>query len=291
MTVQTRAYRPTDRPKCAEIFDELPDWFGIPEAVENYLAGLGEKPTWVAEVDETVVGFLALEPHTEHAAEVWVAAVTPDQHRKGVGRLLVAAAEEFCRATNRRFLQVKTLDASHSSPEYAQTRKAWGGLGFRPLETFPKLWDPSNPALQLVKVVPSETAASRIATLGLEPHPEGGYFRENWRSDRVLDLPDYDGPRSAGTCIHFLLPTGDESAWHRVASDEIWLWQGGDPLELLISTERGGDARVITLGGELLQAVVPAGEWQAARPVAGAHGYALVGCVVVPGFDFADFEM
>jgi predicted cupin superfamily sugar epimerase len=76
-----------------------------------------------------------------------------------------------------------------------------------------------------------------------------------------------------------------------VASDEIWLWQGGDPLDLLIADDRDGEFETIRLGVDRFQAVVPGGAWQAARPASGAHGYALVGCVVVPGFDFADFEM
>lgn len=289
--MKIREYRPEDRPACAAIFAEIEAWFGIPEAVSDYLEGLESRPAWIAVRDDNVAGFLALEPHTSDAAEVWVAAVAPDLHRRGVGRALVLRAEEHCRSSGIRYLQVKTLDESRTSPEYAVTRKAWLGLGFRPLQTFPELWDASNPALQLVKVVPRHTARSLIESLDLEPHPEGGYFRETWRSERLLDLYDYDGVRNAGTCIHFLLPTGEASAWHRVASDEIWIWQKGDPLELMIREERDGTSRGITLGVERFQAVVPGGEWQAARPLAGEHGYTLVSCVVVPGFDFADFEM
>lgn len=89
---------------------------------------------------------------------------------------------------------------------------------------------------------------------------------------------------------------GEASHWHRVDADEIWLWQGGDPLELGISVSDGGPVRTELLGGdvtkgEALQALVPTGAWQAARPVTGGAGYALVSCVVVPGFEFDGFEL
>lgn len=132
----------------------------------------------------------------------------------------------------------------------------------------------------------SKNAKYWVDKLDLEPHPEGGYFKETWRSERVLELEEYEGPRHAGTCIYFLLETGQRSAWHRVASDELWLWHAGDPMRLSI---RGGETHV--LGEDRFQVVVPAGEWQSSEPADGPHGYSLVGCVVVPGFDFADFEM
>lgn len=124
--------------------------------------------------------------------------------------------------------------------------------------------------------------------LDLQPHPEGGWFRETYRSP-VEFVPDgYDGPRASATAIHFLLFPHEQSAPHTVGSDEIWLWQRGGPLLLNI-----GGAEV-TLGpdverGQLLQAVVPAGVSQAARPA--GDEYVLVSCVVAPGFDFADFRL
>ena len=129
-----------------------------------------------------------------------------------------------------------------------------------------------------------------IERLGLVPHPEGGWYSETWRAEAA------PGSRAAGTLIHFLLETGQASHWHRVDADEIWLWQGGDRIELAIAADAGGPTRRIVLGpeplaGDLLQAVVPAGQWQAAVPLDGARGHALVSCVVVPGFDFAGFEL
>ncbi len=135
-----------------------------------------------------------------------------------------------------------------------------------------------------------------IETLRLQPHPEGGFYRETWRSD--LSLPQsalpagYTGERSAGTAILFLLPTGHFSRWHRVRSAELWFHQAGDPLELSIAETLDETSQVIHLGqNTCFQAVVPPNYWQKAQPVSGVAGYALVACVVVPGFDFADFEM
>jgi predicted cupin superfamily sugar epimerase len=136
-----------------------------------------------------------------------------------------------------------------------------------------------------------------VRRLELNPHPEGGWFRETWRSEMTLDhsqLPQhYDGPRSAGTAILFVLMPGQESAWHTVRSAEMWLYHRGSPLTLEFGPDRGGAARWI-LGpdieaGQHPQVLVPAGHWQRARP----HGDepSLVSCIVVPGFDFADFSL
>ena len=135
-----------------------------------------------------------------------------------------------------------------------------------------------------------------IDKLQLQPHPEGGFYRETWRSNLCLPqsvLPaEYTGDRSAGTAILFLLPTGHFSRWHRVRSAELWFHQAGDPLELVMAETLDGATQIIHLGRDYaFQAVVPPDRWQRATPIAGAAGYALVACVVVPGFDFADFEM
>lgn len=124
-------------------------------------------------------------------------------------------------------------------------------------------------------------AAEICAALRLAPHPEGGHYREIWR-----DMPE-GGGRGAATSILFLLAANERSHWHRVDAAELWLWQGGAALELGIANE------MIRLGpdlaaGEQLQAVVPAGVWQAARALG---AWSLVGCVVAPAFTFEGFEM
>jgi uncharacterized protein len=129
--------------------------------------------------------------------------------------------------------------------------------------------------------------------LDLQPHPEGGWFRQTWASPEIVPLPD-GRVRPTATLIHFLLPAGESSAWHRVASDEIWLAHAGTVLlELGGSGAQPTRGRQFSVGvevaaGEVTQALVPAGVWQ--RTVASAAD-ALVSCLVSPGFDFADFEL
>jgi predicted cupin superfamily sugar epimerase len=125
-----------------------------------------------------------------------------------------------------------------------------------------------------------------IERLRLEPHPEGGWYRETWRP------PETSAGRPAGTAILFLLAEGDASRWHRIDADEVWAWHGGAPLQLVIAGE-GGAIEPLRLGmdpgrGEVPQAVVPAGSWQSARPLG---AWALVSCIVFPGFLFEGFEM
>jgi hypothetical protein len=129
---------------------------------------------------------------------------------------------------------------------------------------------------------PGADAASVIAALDLRPHPEGGHYRETWR-----DSPP-DGGRGAGTAILFLLRDGEVSLWHRVDAAELWIWQAGAPLTLRRSP--GGDATlgVNLIAGETPHAVVPAGVWQAARPLG---AWSLCCCVVAPAFRFAGFEL
>lgn len=123
-----------------------------------------------------------------------------------------------------------------------------------------------------------------IAALGLEPHPEGGHFRETWRDPGT-------GDRGAGTAIYYLLRAGEVSAWHRIDATEIWHHYAGAALRLTIR-EDGRETRV-TLGpdvaaGERPQAIVPAHAWQTAESLG---AWTLVGCTVSPAFEFSGFEL
>lgn len=135
-------------------------------------------------------------------------------------------------------------------------------------------------------------AAQLIAALGLVPHPEGGHFSEVFRSAACVRPLDERAERTALTTIFFLLAAGEVSRWHRVASDEVWHFYEGAPLELMVADSALCEVERRTLGPVAGQVrpvqVVPAGAWQAACTTG---AYTLVGCSVGPGFEFTDFQM
>jgi predicted cupin superfamily sugar epimerase len=151
--------------------------------------------------------------------------------------------------------------------------------------------------------------------LDLQPHPEGGWFRETWRSPVTFAPAGYEGTRSAATAIYFVLHPGERSRWHVVRSDELWFWHSGGPLTLRLGGDSppgdggpsdggpsdggrpdGSPAAVVdvllgpdVLSGQQPQALVPGGTWQCAAPATDEP--VLVSCVVAPGFDYADFRL
>jgi predicted cupin superfamily sugar epimerase len=137
-------------------------------------------------------------------------------------------------------------------------------------------------------MVPSSAlaAAEVIRLLDLQPHPEGGHYRETFRDPRTV------GGRSVSTAIYYLLGLGEVSEWHRVDAAEVWHWYAGAPLALTVSPD-GHDASAHHLGPDLArgqrpQLVVPAGAWQTATSLG---AWTLVGCTVAPGFSFEGFEL
>jgi predicted cupin superfamily sugar epimerase len=150
-----------------------------------------------------------------------------------------------------------------------------------------------NPPKTALK--PGSSALAVVEQLGLGPHPEGGHFAETFRSALGVASAAHSSERSASTAIYFLLATDEFSAFHRVRSDEVWHRYAGDVLELHSIDDQGRHERRLLgtdlVWGERPQIVIPAGVWQAARPMRGPSGYVLVGCTVAPGFEFADFEM
>lgn len=140
------------------------------------------------------------------------------------------------------------------------------------------------------------TAEEWAKALELLPHPEGGWYRETWRSSETIPHealpPGFGGARSAGTCIYFLLRGGFPSRLHRIASDEIWHWYQGAPLSVHVLGD-DGNCQELLLGpdpsaGQSFQAIVAAGAWFGAES---RGDWTLCGCTVSPGFDFADFEL
>lgn len=136
-------------------------------------------------------------------------------------------------------------------------------------------------------MVKEKQAVEIIARLALEPHPEGGWYRQTWSAPTAVD------GRPTATSIHFLLDASQTSHWHRVDAEELWFWHAGAAIELAISPSDHGPTKRAILGGDVLigqspQLLIPTGHWQAARPLG---GWALVSCVVSPGFQFSGFEL
>ena len=130
-------------------------------------------------------------------------------------------------------------------------------------------------------------AATVVEALGMRAHPEGGWYVETWRADARA------GERPSSSAILYLLAAGERSHWHRVDAAEVWQFSAGEPLELRVWADGDAAITVHRLGGDVtagqtVQVVVPAGAWQAARPLG---AWTLVGCIVVPAFEFAGFEL
>jgi N-acetylglutamate synthase and related acetyltransferases len=152
---------------CDAILRSLPDWFGIEQSIVEYVNKVRDLPFW-AILDDSgeAVGFVALLPHTAHAAEVCVMGVRHSHHRSGCGRQLIEACAGWCRANGVPYLTVKTLAETHPDPGYAKTRQFYTAMGFVPLEVFPTLWDEHNPCLLMVSCT-SEQEMSRCAARNL----------------------------------------------------------------------------------------------------------------------------
>lgn len=138
--------------------------------------------------------------------------------------------------------------------------------------------------------IATPSAKHLIERLALQPHPEGGWYRETWRAEAA------EGERASATAIHFLLEEGQASHWHTVDATEIWLWHAGNPLKLSLADPTGTRSATVRLGpdiagGDVVQQVIRPGEWQAATPFPGEHGYTLVSCIVSPGFEFSGFTL
>ncbi|WP_018342118.1 cupin domain-containing protein [Cytophaga aurantiaca] len=137
------------------------------------------------------------------------------------------------------------------------------------------------------------TAEYYIEQLNLLPHPEGGYYKEMYRSGEQILVQGFDGVRSVLTSIYFLLKNNEKSHLHRIKSDEQWFYHGGTVLEIIILHENKLSIKLLGTNiekGESLHITVPAGAWFGSR-VKDQAGFVLVSCVVAPGFDFGDFEL
>jgi ribosomal protein S18 acetylase RimI-like enzyme len=147
--VQTTGAGPT----CRNILARLPHWFGIPESVEDYVTMADRSTTVIASHGSDEVGFLTLVFHTPASSEIYVMGITPEYHRRGIGRLMLNYVEALLTLQSVEFLQVKTLSSNKPDEGYDKTRAFYLANGFRPIQEFPDLWGPENPALQMMKVL------------------------------------------------------------------------------------------------------------------------------------------
>jgi GNAT superfamily N-acetyltransferase len=134
------------------VLSALPDWFGRPESVDDYVRAADALPMLAARLaDGRDIGFLSLKPQTPVAAEAMVLGVLPEWHRRGLGRRLFDAAERRLRTRGVRYLTVKTLSADHPDRHYAATRRFYEAIGFEPIEVFADLWGADTPCLFMLK--------------------------------------------------------------------------------------------------------------------------------------------
>ena len=150
MRIAIRQMETREHALCDRILRGLPDWFGIEEAIVNYVRDLQNMETWIAEADGECVGFSAINQHNEYSAEIHVMAVAEEYHRQGIGRQLVEHSEATLLSRSVEFLQVKTLSPSRPNTHFERTRRFYERMGFRPLEEN-LLWGERNPCLIMVK--------------------------------------------------------------------------------------------------------------------------------------------
>lgn len=142
---------------CEPIIRALPQWFAIPSAVERYLRQIDELPTFTAQRDDRVVGFITVQRCSSHAAQIVVMGVEPEHHRTGIGRRLIEAAERYLIGVGVEYAQVLTLGPSHPDAGYSQTRAFYEAMGYRGLQERSDIWGADNPCLIMVRYL----AASR----------------------------------------------------------------------------------------------------------------------------------
>jgi len=140
-----------DIENCERILRSLPTYFGIEEAILQYLKDIVHMPVFLALRNGKSIGFLAVNRHTKVSAEIHVMGVLPDEHRKGAGGAMISAVEEYLKSDGVRILEVKTLGESHTDRNYAKTRNFYLAQGFLPLEEIPDFWGKGLPTLFMVK--------------------------------------------------------------------------------------------------------------------------------------------
>ncbi|HBM75867.1 MAG TPA: GNAT family N-acetyltransferase [Clostridiaceae bacterium] len=135
---------------CKSILCSLPDWFGIPEAIDEYVKKSSQMPFWALYDGNNAIGFIAVKKTSDTAAEIYVMGILEAYHRKGYGRRLFSLCYEWCKDNGLSFLQVKTLDKSHPDMHYENARKFYQAMGFKELECIPEIWGKECPCLIMI---------------------------------------------------------------------------------------------------------------------------------------------
>ena len=138
---------------CESVIRSLPDWFGIEQAILDYIEGVKDKYFLSVKIGEIPVGFISIEDHNEYTSEVYVLGIVGELHGKGIGKRLFEEVDEKLSKEGKKFLTVKTLSDSHPDEHYRRTRAFYNSMGFYPLENFEDLWGKENPCLLMVKVL------------------------------------------------------------------------------------------------------------------------------------------
>ncbi|HOA72991.1 MAG TPA: GNAT family N-acetyltransferase [Phycisphaerae bacterium] len=147
--------------RCEPVLAALPDWFGNDSSVQAYVRTIDALPTFIAEYDGQCAGFLAIKQQNPYAAEIYVTAVRCELHRRGIGRRLLTAAEDWMRSTGIEYAYLKTLGPSREYEPCERTRRFYFALGYRPLEELKRLWA-NDPCLIMVKRLADGTAPARM---------------------------------------------------------------------------------------------------------------------------------
>ena len=150
MTIEIIDSQENKKNICRKVLCSLPDWFGIPEAIDEYVEKSSEMQFWALFDNKNVIGFIVVKRASDDTAEIYVMGILEAYHHKGFGRMLFSSCYEWCKQNDFSFLQVKTLDKSHPDTHYANTRKFYKAIGFKELECVPEIWGKTYPCLIMI---------------------------------------------------------------------------------------------------------------------------------------------
>ncbi|EKD81388.1 MAG: hypothetical protein ACD_39C01832G0006 [uncultured bacterium] len=139
--------------ECEKILRQLPEWFGIENALAGYREEIDTLPTFLIKRQQQNCGFICLKTHFKESVELYVLGLLPEFHRHGIGRAAIESVTEYYRSQGVEYIQVKTVSSSNKWPEYEKTRSFYLSLGFRPLEIIPAFWGEGSPCLQMIKKI------------------------------------------------------------------------------------------------------------------------------------------